>query len=575
MKKLLALILVLVMVLSIAPLGVLAQEGTEEEKTPAEELFTLEPAEEQVQTPQAEEPEVKALLEKEVLGELEGTLEEEPEDKDPVGELKDEAPANESKLSALETPINGNGYTVHYYPNGGTGDAYSVDSPTTVAENTFTAPAGKKFAKWNTDDAGAGKDYHPGDAISKASTLYAIWEDIISYTVKFYDGDTELTDLAKEVEEGGKVSKPSTTPTKEGYNFEDWYADSSFGTKFDFDNTPISKNTNIYAKFNPITYKIKFDKSSDIGTTEITGSVPSDITATYDVETTIPACDLKRDYYSFAGWTTTEGGKEAEFTTGSVVKNLSTKQDGEVTLYAVWKPQTLTITFVGNGGQTKDKAPEYTQTFDYDGAATLTANQFTKSYFKFVEWKDENGNTYANEALFNPNQLIEGKITELKLTAQWEMRQYNITVKFYLYSEKNGKYVHTEKDVGSGYATFEHILAKDIKDGTQIPFNYASFPPEKTFYFTAKDGYTLTYIEKTKTGQYPVTSTDGTLTVSSMEDTVGCTIKVYFKVSKSAGGGVGAALTGDDFGTWVALAGISLLGATGTGIMYKKRRREQ
>ena len=493
MKKILALILVLVMVLSIAPLGVLAQEGTEEEKTPAEELFTLESAEEQVQTPQAEEPEVKALAET-PPADLQEAPAEKPKDEDPVGEPTD----GDDNL-----PLLGGGpatYTVTYDANGGTGTVTDTNSPyeenatVTVLANGFTAPTGKKFVSWNTVADGSGTSYSLNGTftITSNTTLYAIWEEI-SYTVEF-------------------VTKGDAT------------------------------------------------KSSQ--------------TVNYSKEIDLSYSGTRKGYASFAGWSTTNGGTVV-YSVDATPSKLTETDGATVTLYGVWIPKTLTITFVGNGGQTKDKAPEYTQTFDYDGAATLTANQFTKSYFKFVEWKDENGNTYANKALFDPNELIEKGVTTLTLTAQWEMRQYNITVKFYLYSEKNGKYVHTTKDVGSGYATFEHILAKDIKDGTQIPFNYASFPPEKTFYFTAKDGYTLAYIEKTKTGQYPVTSTDGTLTVSSMEDTVGCTIKVYFKVSKSSGGGVGAALTGDDFGTWVALAGISLLGATGTGIMYKKRRREQ
>jgi hypothetical protein len=144
-----------------------------------------------------------------------------------------------------------------------------------------------------------------------------------------------------------------------------------------------------------------------------------------------------------------------------------------------------------------------------------------------------------------------------------------------LYSEKNQKYVHTTKDVGSGYASgFDTIIATMIKDGTQIPFNYESFgSTPKTFYFTSKDGYMLTEAEKTKSSYFPVISKDGVIVVESIEDAVGCTIKVYFKASKG-GGQVGAAKTGDDFNTWVTIAGISLIGATGTGIMYKKRRKE-
>lgn len=71
--------------------------------------------------------------------------------------------------------------TITYKANGGTGDdvvAYAeMGSSYTIAANSFTAPSGKTFSKWNTAADGAGTDY-AADASYTANadlTLYAIW----------------------------------------------------------------------------------------------------------------------------------------------------------------------------------------------------------------------------------------------------------------------------------------------------------------------------------------------------------------------------------------------------------------
>ena len=69
------------------------------------------------------------------------------------------------------------------------------------------------------------------------------------YTVTFEtNGGSEITDQI--VFKGNKVTRPddSTSGTEEFY---DWYADSELTTKFDFDNTVITTNMVIYAKYNP------------------------------------------------------------------------------------------------------------------------------------------------------------------------------------------------------------------------------------------------------------------------------------------------------------------------------------
>jgi hypothetical protein len=72
---------------------------------------------------------------------------------------------------------------ITYKANGGTGNdvvAYAdAGSSYTIAANTFTAPTGKSFSKWNTKAAGTGTDYAAAATYTADAdlTLYAIWAD--------------------------------------------------------------------------------------------------------------------------------------------------------------------------------------------------------------------------------------------------------------------------------------------------------------------------------------------------------------------------------------------------------------
>jgi len=68
-----------------------------------------------------------------------------------------------------------------------------------------------------------------------------------SCTVKFNSNDGSSVE-AQEIHYGDKAVKPGT-PVKTGYWFGGWYADSECTTRFDFENTAITANRTLYAKW--------------------------------------------------------------------------------------------------------------------------------------------------------------------------------------------------------------------------------------------------------------------------------------------------------------------------------------
>jgi len=92
-------------------------------------------------------------------------------------------------------------------------------------------------------------------------TLYAKWT--IKYTVDFSNNGLILTALQQKVFPNSMAVKPSnpTTPPagKDNYIFDAWYKEPAFINKFNFNVDVITKNTILYAKWTPPTYKITYN----------------------------------------------------------------------------------------------------------------------------------------------------------------------------------------------------------------------------------------------------------------------------------------------------------------------------
>ena len=155
------------------------------------------------------------------------------------------------KLGSYEEP-EGLTYTVSFDANGGSVSPASItkDKGDAIGElpTPTNIPAGKEFDGWYTelDEEGVKVDntYTP----NTGTTLYAKYKDVPRFTVVFNtDGGSSVD--SQTVIYGGKATRPSTDPTKEGYIFDDWYTTSGYATVFDFANTAITTDTTIYAKF--------------------------------------------------------------------------------------------------------------------------------------------------------------------------------------------------------------------------------------------------------------------------------------------------------------------------------------
>ncbi len=143
----------------------------------------------------------------------------------------------------------------------------------------------------------------------------------------FYSDGTKYTSQSVKYE--GYAYEP-TAPSKTGYSFAGWYADSSFKTKFNF-NTKLTSNVSIYAKWNINTYNINYNLNS--GTWN--GSSPSKTYTINDCEKTLPA--PVRTGYIFEGWKNASGDYVGKLPTSKYL--------GDLSLTASWVEGSEGLTF--------------------------------------------------------------------------------------------------------------------------------------------------------------------------------------------------------------------------------------
>ena len=141
-----------------------------------------------------------------------------------------------------------------------TADGKTFAQPQTINRGEkFTEPAeppkeNHTFAGWYNGDEKFDFDADTTNA-PNVLELVAKW-DINKYTVQFVSDHGSFKDQT--IEHGKPIDTDKLTiPEVEGYTFDDWYADDTYSTKFDF-TKPIKRNTTVYAKWTAKDYEVSF-----------------------------------------------------------------------------------------------------------------------------------------------------------------------------------------------------------------------------------------------------------------------------------------------------------------------------
>ncbi|MBQ2710800.1 MAG: InlB B-repeat-containing protein [Clostridia bacterium] len=232
------------------------------------------------------------------------------------------------------------------------GGTFNLYANWTLGNVTLPTPTrtGYTFAGWAKSDGTvvgeAGESYTPSANV----TLYAQWTPI-TYTLHLNpnggDGNGNTT--------GVKYDETVTLPsdfTRTGYTLYAWGTRPMSVSEVNQSNayTPGTSVKNLtatdggtvtlYAIWETTDYTVKFNANGGEGTM-------SNQTFTYDTEGTLTANSFTREGYTFQGWATSANGAVV-YTDAEEVTNIA-GGNSSVTLYAVWKINTYTVTFIVDG----------------------------------------------------------------------------------------------------------------------------------------------------------------------------------------------------------------------------------
>ena len=313
-----------------------------------------------------------------------------------------------------------NKYNVKFKANGGTGTTKELtnvkyNKSVKLTKNGFTR-SGYKFVEWNTKKNGTGIAYANQASVknltSKSNgkvTLYAQW-NIIRYTLKYnLDGGT-ISETANPTEYYVNTADIKLkNPTKVGFAFGGWYAEKTFKTKVTTIKKGSTGNKTLYAKWTPITYKVKFNANGGTGTTKELSSVA------YNKSVKLTKNAFTRKGYKFIGWNTKKDGSGVSYKDKVSIKNLTTKNKSTLTLYAQWKIIDYKVTYNLNGGVNNEQNPA---TFDVNTAFKFKAPTKVGYTFKGF-YTDKKFKTKITE-------IKKGTAKNITVYAKWDIITYSI-----------------------------------------------------------------------------------------------------------------------------------------------------
>lgn len=283
---------------------------------------------------------------------------------------------------------------------------YGVGSQ--LVANLFTRK-GYKFDSWNTRPDGTGNKYTNSQVVKnlnsvqgKTTVLYAQWK-AVTYSISYeLNGGVNSTANPEKY----KITSKNivfSAPTKKGYLFDGWYKDKNLTKAVTQIKSGSTGNKSFYAKWTPITYYVAFLPN---GGEE--GNIMKNKKYKYNTSYSLPLNTYKRDGYRFEGWNTKPDGSGKTYENAAKVRNLASKNDKVVKLYAQWKLTPYKITYHLYGGKNSINNIE-----SYNKGEAFIFDKATKKGYKFGGW-------YKSASFKSRMKVINNKTTgNISLYAKW------------------------------------------------------------------------------------------------------------------------------------------------------------
>ena len=290
------------------------------------------------------------------------------------------------------------------------------------------------YARWNENIEDPSSQEEPSSIKEEPSSQIEK-----RYTITFNLNGGSGTFQSKEVKYNDNLPSIGTTkPIKNGYTFLGWYDNTSGGTQYyNSSNIPVRKydkktNITLYAVWNINTYTITFNLNGGSGTfqskeVKYNDNLPS-------IGTTKPI----KNGYTFLGWyDNTSGGTQYYNSSNIPVRKYDKKTN--ITLYAQWKINVLSIEYNGNGGVwnstnsaygvngsgsviVKNTNKVYLQEFNY--GSKLESSGLVDCNGSWFKWKKEGYKAEKGKEYFIQNGSTKKELDQSKVYSSIELARY-------------------------------------------------------------------------------------------------------------------------------------------------------
>lgn len=377
---------------------------------------------------------------------------------------------------------------------------------------------GYTFLGWNTQADGNGTAYAAGatythDQDGGTVTLYAQWtpwKHVLHYNKNVPTSSTSQTVSNMPVDQtktfGQLMTISNLVPTRKGYTFAGWYTQSNgTGTKYNpGSNYAADQNggtVNLYAKWTPWTYNIKYDQNvKSTSSSKTVTDMPAAQTKTQEIDVTLSSMTPKRNGYIFAGWSTSANGS-VEYNPGSRFTKDLDSNGASITLYAVWTPWKYKVQYDKNvsadsSSQTVSNMPT-DQTKTEEVVLTLSSNKPSRNGYIFNGWQAQiNGKAVDYQPGAKLSYDVDDKDgSTIILYAQWTAWKHTVH-----YNANGGDQNSVPTDQ---IKTFDQAMILSDKKPTRHGYNFVRWN-------TKADGTGTSYEVK---GNYNHDQNGGTVTL--------------------------------------------------------------
>lgn len=389
-------------------------------------------------------------------------------------------------------------HTVNFEANGGAGSTKrTVMSGTTVTEPEVFY-YGHRLIGWSTSPSG-GALWDFNTAVTDEMTLYAQWEAVPSYTLRFNtnggDAINDVTELEDTV-----IDLSNYRPTREGYTFAGWFNDA--GLTVAVAQVRMTTHQTVYAKWAEVTetdrYTLSFNSN---GGSEVQEEVHDDGEVVQ-----LASYQPTREGYTLAGW------YDNAALSGQAITSVTMTQNQVV--HAKWTAESYQV-MIDPAGGTGDTTP-LTATYD-DSFAFPTADGYEKEGYQLIGWQIGTTSYEAGLTLpqwrYDSNQIMTAIWMKNTYEIQFDSREGTTVASQYI--EHGERVIEPTPPSRTGYSFIGWYLTADVS-GDPVDFeNYTATEgtilfagwQSETFYevrFESRDGKTVESVQVREGEKTPI-----------------------------------------------------------------------